>query len=211
MALKNTIKHTKTNFFFAVDLYKKYYNNLDHKKITDNKQFWKTVKPFFSNKGQTDNKITLVDNNEIIITDGDISEKFNSFFVNAVKSLNIVENINLLTSTGGITDEIEIALKQYEFHPSSTINDFYTDKKSINRLDISNLSFKPSNLSAIDPELKSLNAKKKSSSTYKNIPTKIVKENSEICSSTLLRIVNNEIQESHFPDELKFADVNTNF
>ena len=47
----------------------------------------------------------------------------------------------------------------------------------------------------------------KKSSTYKNIPTKILKENTEICSSTLLRIINNEIHEFHFPDELKFADV----
>ena len=110
---------------------------MDHKKITDNKQFWKTVKPFFSNKGQAGYKITSVDNNEIIITDGDVSEKFNSFFVIAVKSLNIVENTDLLTSTDGITDEIEIALKKYEFHPS-----ILQIKKSINRSDISNFSFK---------------------------------------------------------------------
>ena len=134
---------------------RKYYSNLDHKEITDNKQFWKTVKPFLSYKGQTGNKITLVDNNEIIITDEDVSEKFNSFFVNAVKSLNIVENTDLLTSTDGITDEIEIALKKYEFHPS-----ILQIKKSINSLDISNFSFKPSNLSEIETELNSLNAKK---------------------------------------------------
>ena len=79
---------------------------MDHKKINDNKQFWKIVKPFFSNKGQTGNKITLVYNNENITADGDVSEKCNSFFVNAVKSLNIVENTDILTSTEGVTDEI---------------------------------------------------------------------------------------------------------
>ena len=60
-------------------------------------------------------------------------------------------------------------------------------------------------MSEVENELKSLNAKK--SNTFKNIPTKILKENIYICSSTLLRIINNEIQESHFPDELKLADV----
>ena len=45
------------------------------------------------------------------------------------------------------------------------------------------------------------------SNTFKNIPTKILKENIDIYSSTLLRIINNEIQEFHFPDELKLADV----
>ena len=142
----------------------------------------------------------MVDNHEIIITDGDVSEKFNYFLVNAVKSLNVVENTDLLTSTDGITDEIVIALKKYEFHPN-----ILQIKKSINRLHISNFSFKPPNLSEIETELNSLNAKK--SSSYKNIPTKILKGNTGICSSTLLRIINNEIQESHFPDELKFADV----
>ena len=77
------------------------------------------------------------------------------FFVNAVKSLNIVENINLLTSTDGITDEIETTFIKYEFHPS-----ILQIKKSINRLDISKFSFKPSNLSEIGTKLKSLNVKK---------------------------------------------------
>ena len=29
---------------------KDYYNNLDHKKVTDNKYFWRSVKPLFSDK-----------------------------------------------------------------------------------------------------------------------------------------------------------------
>ena len=45
---------------------KKYYANLDMKNITDNKLFWKTVKPFFTDKGSTRSKITLVDDQNII-------------------------------------------------------------------------------------------------------------------------------------------------
>ena len=92
-------------------------------------------------------------------------------------------------------------MKKYQFHSRDK-------KKNINRK--KKFSFKQTNLSEVENELKSLNAKK--SNTFKNIPTKILKENIDICSSTLLRIINNEIQESHFPDELKLADVaNTNF
>ena len=176
----------------------KYYNNLDHKEVTDNKKIWKTVKPFFPSKGQTGDKITLVDNNEIISNEGDISEKFNYFVINAVKSLDIVENTDLLSNTDGITDDIEIILKKYQFHLG-----VLEIKKNINRKNT--FSFKQTNLSELENELKSLNAKK--SNTFKNIPTKILKENIDICSSILLRIINNEIQESHFPDELKLADV----
>ena len=39
---------------------KDYYNNLDHENVTDNKTFWKYIKPLFSEKSQTHNKITLV-------------------------------------------------------------------------------------------------------------------------------------------------------
>ena len=30
---------------------KDYYNNLDHENVTNNKTFWKSIKPFFSEKG----------------------------------------------------------------------------------------------------------------------------------------------------------------
>ena len=30
---------------------KEYFDNLDLEKITDNKTFWKTITPFFTNKG----------------------------------------------------------------------------------------------------------------------------------------------------------------
>ena len=37
-----------------------YYNNLDHENVTDNKTFPKSIKPLFSEKSLTHNKITLV-------------------------------------------------------------------------------------------------------------------------------------------------------
>ena len=36
---------------------KDYYNNLDHENVTDNKTFWKSIKPLFSEKSSTHNKI----------------------------------------------------------------------------------------------------------------------------------------------------------
>ena len=45
---------------FCSKLYKKerknHYNSLDIKNITDNKQFWKTIKPFLSEKNQNNIK-----------------------------------------------------------------------------------------------------------------------------------------------------------
>ena len=68
---------------------KKYYANINVIDITDNKKFWQTVKPLFSNKEQNRKKITIVNNDDIVSEDVDIAETFNSFFCEAVRSLDI--------------------------------------------------------------------------------------------------------------------------
>ena len=44
---------------------KKYYSSLDVKKVTDNKKFWKTMKPFFSDKGAGKTDITLIEGGKL--------------------------------------------------------------------------------------------------------------------------------------------------
>ena len=79
---------------------KKYYNNLDLKNITDNKLFWKTIKPFLSDKGSKGSKITLIDDNKNVVSDDhNVSETLNNFFKSAVDSLEIDENKFLLENT----------------------------------------------------------------------------------------------------------------
>ena len=47
----------------------KYFNNINVKKVSDNKTFWKSVKPFFSNKGLNSKNILLGEGNEIVNDD----------------------------------------------------------------------------------------------------------------------------------------------
>ena len=58
---------------FCNRLYKreknKFYSNLNLKNITDNKMFWKNIKPFFSNKGISKTEITLIEGEKIISND----------------------------------------------------------------------------------------------------------------------------------------------
>ena len=62
---------------FCNRLYKKerakYYANLDIKKITDNKTFWKTIKPFLSNKSTNSGKVLLSENDTILTDEETIS------------------------------------------------------------------------------------------------------------------------------------------
>ena len=97
---------------------KKYFHNLDNKNFTDNKKFWKTVKPLFSNSNGGSRKVTLVDGEEIISNDDELAKTFNDFFINSVKNMNINGNEAVLTDVGALKDPVDIALKKFECHPS---------------------------------------------------------------------------------------------
>ena len=45
------------------------YSNLGIKKVTYSKTFWKTIKPFLSDKIMSTEKITLIDNGEVVPTE----------------------------------------------------------------------------------------------------------------------------------------------
>ena len=75
---------------------KKLYSNLNHSNITD----WKTIKPSLSDEGQSRHKITLVNNNDTIISDDKhVANTMNEFFSKAVTLLNLTKNSYLLTDT----------------------------------------------------------------------------------------------------------------
>ena len=48
---------------------REYFGNLDEKKVCGNKKFWSVVKPLFSNKVVSNEKIILIENNNIIEND----------------------------------------------------------------------------------------------------------------------------------------------
>ena len=93
--LKNKNSENKKNYRkqknYCTRLYKKerkkYYSKLDLKNITDNNRFWRTIKPFLTDKGVNSNKITLIENDKILSVDGDVAGTLNSFFSDATKSI----------------------------------------------------------------------------------------------------------------------------
>ena len=64
--------------------------------MKDNKLFWRTVKPFFSNKGGRGSIIQLVEDNELLQDDQKIADKLYTFFKTAVSNLNINENTHII-------------------------------------------------------------------------------------------------------------------
>ena len=178
---------------------RRYFNNLHINKFTDNKKFWNTVKPLFSNSGGGSQKITLVKNDEIISSDKEIAETFNEFFKNSVESLNISKNRYLCTDTGDLIDHIEIIVKKIENHPS------ILNIKELIDID-TKFSFSKLNNADIEHELKSLKTGK--ATTFLNIPVKQLKQVIEIIVDPLTEIWNMEvIDNKKFPSRLKCADL----
>ena len=75
----NILKKTKTDYF----------NNIDIKNITDNKRFWTAVKPYFTDKSKTCNNIISNENDKAIKDGKEIANKFNKYFANIIKKLNL--------------------------------------------------------------------------------------------------------------------------
>ena len=96
-----------------------YYGNLNVKDITDNKNFWKTVKPFLSNKSKTSGKIHLYENGKLLNSESETAKVLNNFFSNIVKNLKIPEYENIDRNFEIVEDPVLRAILKYKNHPVS--------------------------------------------------------------------------------------------
>ena len=78
---------------FCVELLRqtkeKYFSYINVKSISDNKQFWKTIKPLFSNKGLNMNNMMLVEDNDIEREKEIIANIMNKYFTNITTHLKL--------------------------------------------------------------------------------------------------------------------------
>ena len=178
---------------------KRYVANLDLKSITDSKKFYDIILPLISSKGKGCGKITLVEKDEIISDDKQIADKFSSFFIEAVSSLGIKGNDALLSNADDVSDPLLRSIKKFKDHPS--IREIKKNVCLENEF-----SFAEVGVSEMLVELRALNEKK--SGTYRNIPTKILKEQEDIVVEPLVEIWNIEIVRNRkFSQRLKQADI----
>ena len=93
---------------------KKHYNNLDLKVLDDNKTFWKSIKPLFSNKQNVSQKnIVIVEKDKIISKNEEVAEKLNNFFIKAVEDLEI-EQFAPNFEYDIQTEDIDEIIRKYE-------------------------------------------------------------------------------------------------
>ena len=177
---------------------KAYYNNLDIKKITDNKKFWKTVKPLFSEKHFSGSKIILTEGDDLISDDKVLADTFNTYFTNIVKNLDIKGFTTYDFSYNPNIDYISNIINKFKNHPSILMI-----KKNIRTDEPFNIT--PVNAETIEKRISSLDKKK--STPLNNIPTNIIVDNKDIFSPIITKIYNSSCSLSIFPDDLKYAEV----
>ena len=176
---------------------KKYFNNMDLKLLTENKLFWKTIKPLFSEKLNISRKISLIENDEIISNDVDVAETMNDFFSNAVVNLGIRGyQEDCLPNIDG--DNIISIIKKFKGHPS-ILNIKERVKVS------EKFSFSICSIADIANGIHKLNINKPT--TFNNIPAKVLVENCDICSPFITKSYNDSILSNKFPEQLKKADI----
>ena len=73
---------------------KDFYENLNPALISDNKKFWKQVKPFFSDKTPSSSNIMLSEGKEINSDPTQCADIFNNFFIDSIKNLDTLSVLN---------------------------------------------------------------------------------------------------------------------
>ena len=158
-----------------------YYENVDLKDI-NNKKFWATVKPLFSNKIKTAENIFLDESGEIIRNEVQVASVFNNYFLNMVPSVDITNNHIFLSNTNFSDDPLEKIIDKYKNHPSITCI-----VKHMTNFEIA-FTFEPVTKNQISNLIKLLNDKKAVQST--DVPTKLVKEFCDFFSEFIYKSIN---------------------
>ena len=152
------------------------FRNKDISSLTDNRKFWKAIKPVFAEKIQPAPTITLEENGELISDDRKIAEIF--AFLNITQDLGIQEDIAYISTTNDINDPIDKAIEKYKSHQSTLrIGEMHHNPQLF--------EFREIDSGEIWGHEKKLNARKVS--PIESIPAKIFKEYSDIFSENLTK------------------------
>ena len=176
---------------------RKYYINLNVEDITDNKQFWKTVKPLFSDKTKSAVSITLKGNNKIVESQNEVPNIFNDYFSKIVSLLQIPESNIIDLQFERMSCPTLKSIMKFRRHPSITaIQDAHKGS-----------TFSFSTVEKVDVIREIKNLSKKKAIQDDDIPVKILKENVNFFAECICIFYNYAITTSNFPSFLKIANV----
>ena len=113
---------TQRNYYISLlrKTKQKYFKNLNFNDVTDNKSFWRTIKPYFNEKGSGSDKIALSGNESILTNEKEIANTMNNYFIN------IAKHLNLKPHTASNTMDIDQITSAFNSHlfPAISSNNF---------------------------------------------------------------------------------------
>ena len=179
---------------------REFFGSLNETHLCDNKKFWGVVKPLLSNEVVYNERITLIEDDKIIENDKNTAFILNEFFSNIITTLGIPQYNETEPVSHKIGDPLMKAIMKYRFHPS-----IVAIKKNCN----SGLPFSFSQVERheIMKEINNLKTNKATQST--DIPTKLIKENSDIFGDFIFGNYNNCVCSSNFSELLEKCNHNT--
>ena len=95
-----------------------YFGNLNNKIVTDNRKFWKTISPLFSEKAFHRECITLKESNKTIANNGELDETFSRVSGKIAHNLNIGSDLGDNQINPNITDPVFCTIQKCEKYPS---------------------------------------------------------------------------------------------
>ena len=100
---------------------KQYFSNITSKGIVTNKEFWKTIKPFLTNKGCLENSdIMLINDDEMVTDDKTLAKTFNEHYINIVERSSGLkpEKMEFYNSLHTSRNILHSIIDRYKNHPS---------------------------------------------------------------------------------------------
>ena len=170
-----------------------YYSKVNPTEAGKEKDFLANIKPLFSSTWTVTDKIVLVENEVIITDDKDVAECLNSYFASIVETL-------------GIPGEV---IEDYERSPEPVIDavNKYASHQSIKKIRDMYGTHEKFEFSKVDPtqvfsEIYRLDNSKKISG---DIPVDMLKLAATHWYKEIAHLINNGIQNSTFPTNLKVS------
>ena len=168
-----------------------YFNSHCNKIVKNNdKSFWKTVKPFFTNNSSMSN-ISISHNDSIISEPNKVCDILNDFFIDVADSL------------GEPSDLSRMSIDQLRNHFTSHQSIEFI-RSTFNNL-LPNFSFQ--NVTSETVVKKCLSLKTGKAPGYDRIPSSFVRLASKELSPHLTKLINQSLDDSIFPHSLKKAIV----
>ena len=177
------LKKTKQNYF----------GELDMKHLNDSRNFWKRIKPFFSDKGVKSNKMMIIEKDKLFSEERSIADVMKNYFVGISKSLNLKGSSE--SNVDNIGSNIRHSLKNVLFEDDISVK-IIREKNADN----AELRFQPISTKELKKIIIGLDCNK--SNLNGCIPANVLKDTCDTFIPYLTEIINDSFQNGNFTIEL---------